>query len=325
MHRSATICVVASLLAASCLAQSPSAIYDGGFNGTNTTIELRIGNGGAGQSGLVGLLADEFIKDSVNNGSAPFRVAWYTSDTTYSIEHLSTGLIDVGITYSPAAEQIAVDQGIATKPIYYAFRDHFLFIGPSANPANISGYDNITKIFSDLRSAAESGITTDPTIKFLSRYDKSATNIKESMLWAEIGQVPWATAYSTWYHQYIAFPIQALTAAILLEEYTITDKGRILTLDIEVAKQTVVYKTGTDNADDPLLSPAHLLVGAKAPNPDRAVAFAEWIISNRGQSLIAGFKKNGEFLYTAAPSYTPNSKRKRDGLNLKSPSHTTLY
>jgi hypothetical protein len=39
------------------LAVEPAAVYDGGFNSTegttNSTIELRIGNGGAGQSGLV--------------------------------------------------------------------------------------------------------------------------------------------------------------------------------------------------------------------------------------------------------------------------------
>lgn len=29
----------------------------------------------------------------------------------------------------------------------------------------------------------------DPPVRFLSRYDKSVTNIKESQLWTEIGQV----------------------------------------------------------------------------------------------------------------------------------------
>lgn len=96
------------------LAVEPAAVYDGGFNSTegttNSTIELRIGNGGAGQSGLVkGIsmmrrqlitsllsnhiptlakssdylvllaLADAFIVDSVANGSSPFKVAWITS------------------------------------------------------------------------------------------------------------------------------------------------------------------------------------------------------------------------------------------------------
>lgn len=47
------------------LAVNPAAIYDGGFNSTegttNSTIELRIGNGGAGQSGLIKGRADRGV------------------------------------------------------------------------------------------------------------------------------------------------------------------------------------------------------------------------------------------------------------------------
>ncbi|KAL2168004.1 hypothetical protein VTG60DRAFT_539 [Thermothelomyces hinnuleus] len=134
-----------------------------------------------------------------------------------------------------------------------------------------------------------------------SRYDKSATNIKESILWASIGQVPWATAYSTWYHQYIAFPIQALTAAILLDKYTVTDRGTLLSLPTNLTSKTTVYKASTDEADDPLLNPAHLLIGAKAANAETAQSFADWLVSSAGQDVIKGFKKNGEQLYSPAP------------------------
>lgn len=40
-------------LATTIAAIEPAAVYDGGFNSTNSTTLLRIGNGGAGQSGLV--------------------------------------------------------------------------------------------------------------------------------------------------------------------------------------------------------------------------------------------------------------------------------
>ena len=40
-------------LAATIAAIEPAAVYDGGFNSTNSTTLLRIGNGGAGQSGLI--------------------------------------------------------------------------------------------------------------------------------------------------------------------------------------------------------------------------------------------------------------------------------
>jgi ABC-type tungstate transport system permease subunit len=236
-------------------------------------------------------------------------VAWYLSDTTVTIAHLATGLIDVGITYNAAAERIAIKEGVATSPAYYAFRDHFLLVGPASNPANLTRDDDTDVLFATLHAAAERPATTPP-VRFLSRYDKSATNIKETLLWAGVGQVPWATAYSTWYHQYIAFPSQALTAAALLEEYTLTDRGTLLSADVETRNRTVVYKAGGDEeADDPLLNPATLLVGARAGDRRRAAGFAEWLVGERGQAVVVGFKKGGEQLYSAAPG---NSTAGRD-------------
>jgi ABC-type tungstate transport system permease subunit len=133
-------------------------------------------------------LADAYIKAKVANGSDPFRVAWYQSDTTTTINYLESNTVDVGITYNEAAEQIAIDQGIAVSPIYYAFRDHFLIVGPPSNPANISNSSDILPIFSQLYATAQAA-KSSPPVRFLSRYDKSATNIKESYLWISIGQV----------------------------------------------------------------------------------------------------------------------------------------
>jgi ABC-type tungstate transport system permease subunit len=62
-------------------------------------------------------------------------------------------------------------------------------------------------------------------VRFLSRYDKSAANIKESNLWSAIGQTPWSYAYSNWYHRYVDFPFQALKVAAQLGEYTFVDRG----------------------------------------------------------------------------------------------------
>ena len=107
---------VSSLL---CLAEStyavdPDAVYDGGYNSTNATIELRIGNGGAGQSGLIKGQLLRLLRPCVrcpnnprlqsqvkNNGSTPFKVAWYKSDTTESINYLQSNAVDIGITYKP--------------------------------------------------------------------------------------------------------------------------------------------------------------------------------------------------------------------------------
>ncbi|KAK6340514.1 hypothetical protein TWF696_008840 [Orbilia brochopaga] len=285
-------------------AVDPQAVYDGQLPDSNKyPVKLRIGNGGAGQSGLIKVLADEFIKYSVNvKKEKPFRVAWYLSDTTVSINYLREGTVDVGFTYSEVAEKIAIAQEVATTR-HYAWRDHFLLVGPKENPANVSKEADILTTFSDIYEAAVTNPAnaTVPT-RFLSRYDKSATNIKESQLWIGIGQVPWATAYSTWYHQYITFPIQALTAAILLKEYTITDRGTYLSIDKCLQEKTVIYKAATDDASDPLLNPAHLLIGKKVQHKGVARKFKNWLVDkDLGQKVITNFKKNGEQLYTGAP------------------------
>ncbi|KAI1918551.1 hypothetical protein LOZ58_002459 [Ophidiomyces ophidiicola] len=281
-------------------AVEPEAVYDGGYSSANSPVRLRIGNGGAGQSGLVKALADAFIQSEIEAGSKPFRVAWYKSDTTVTINYLKVGTVDVGITYSAVAENISIQQGIAESR-HYAFRDHFMLTGPPSNPANLTKSDDIMNMFSSMHTAAEAG-KSDPPVRFLSRYDKSATNIKEASLWLSIGQVPWATAYSTWYHQYITFPIQALAAAIQLKEYTVTDFGTYLSLPRGLRDQMVIYKKSTDNADDLLLNPAYLLVGTRASDGDIAKLFAKWLVSqNGGQKVIRVFKKDGQVLYSPAP------------------------
>ena len=133
-------------------------------------------------------LADQFIKDSIANGSAPFRVAWWTSDTANTIKNLASGVTDVGITYNPIAEQLAIDQGIALSPRYYVWRDHFILVGPPSNPAKLDMNTDIAAMFSAIHVATQGSVTTPP-VRFLSRFDKSATNLKESSLWIGIGEV----------------------------------------------------------------------------------------------------------------------------------------
>ena len=92
-----------------------------------------------------------------------------------------------------------------------------------------------------------------------------------------------------------------MTAAILLQEYTLTDRGTYLSLPPTLTAQTKIFKASTDDAADPLLNPAHLLIGANASNPDFARAFAEWSIGTGGQKVIASFSQHGEILYSIAP------------------------
>ena len=157
-----------------------------------------------------------------------------------------------------------------------------------------------------------------PATRFLSRHDKSATNIKECQIFISIGQVfiyffsdhlpyypsygdlrdfsqvPWALNYSKWYHQYPRFPAEALQAAALLSEYTLTDGGTLACLPKSMFSHLKTFKTGSDDANDPLLNPVHILRGKgtseSIANQMVHKKFMSWVVSpNGGQSVIENF------------------------------------
>ena len=76
---------------------------------------------------------------------------------------------------------------------------------------------------------------------YSSSYDKSASNICESRIWATIGQTPWSNPYSTWYHRYLEFPFQAVRAASKLGEYTLTDRGTWYSIGDDVTDNLEVF------------------------------------------------------------------------------------
>lgn len=142
-----------------------------------------------------------------------------------------------------------------------------------------------------------------PACRFLSRYDRSATHLKESHIWLTTGsvsllllyrtlqirshiyirsvslfvlfpclphsQVPWGYDYSRWYHQYVRFPREALRTASALDEYTLIDYGAWLSAPSSVCERMKIFKlaeTETDsNEESILLNPAHLLYAGEAP------------------------------------------------------------
>ncbi|RXW22430.1 hypothetical protein EST38_g3427 [Candolleomyces aberdarensis] len=291
--------------------QSPilqTEVYDGGY--ANAPLRLRIASGGAGESGLIAAWAEAFIHYMVDERQyEPFSIGWYLGDTTESLAYLEAGTVDVAITYNEAAEFQSIATGAATRSVY-GFRDHFVLVGPKSNPAKLKPEDDILMMFRKIviQGNADSLNPPDPTVRpparFLSRFDKSATNIKESELFIKIGQVPWGLPYSTWYHQYPQYPQDALQAAALLSEYTLTAPYALLASPSNTAKNLEIFKAGGDDPDDLLLNPAHVLLGAKANPEDIAVgmAFLDWVNDSLGgRKVVKEFKKNGQVLYSEPP------------------------
>jgi len=118
-------------------------------------------------------------------------------------------------------------------------------------------------------------------------------------------QVPWALNYSKWYHQYQRFPSEALQAAALLSEYTLTDLGTWLSTPKSISSRLKIFKRGTDDANDLLLNPAHVLRGKKVSVANQIIfkEFMPWVVSpTGGQRVVENFSIDGHVLYSKAPS-----------------------
>jgi hypothetical protein len=57
-----------------------------------------------------------------------------------------------------------------------------------------------------------------------------------------------------------------------------------------------------DDEEDPLLNPAHALVGTNVENKELANQFVDWLIMDAGgQKVARTFAKGGTILYSPAP------------------------
>ena len=118
--------------------------------------------------------------------------------------------------------------------------------------------------------------------------------------------------------QYPQYPIGALTAASLLQVYTLSDRGTFLTLQSQnksIADNLVLYRRGEDNDPaDPLLNPAAVLLGGRVceENLQLAQNFVTWMVDPAGgQAIVKKFHQPGtsEFLYTTAPDCKKEPKQ----------------
>lgn len=183
-----------------------------------------------------------------------------------------------------------------------------MLVGPASNAANLPTDQKLSvkELFALLFQAAvaSAGQGDGKEVRFLSRYDKSANNIRESTIWASIGCTPWAEPVSGWYHRYVAFPFQALRAASKLGEYTLVNRGTWYAIEEEVRREMKVFKEAVvENENDELLNPAHALLGARARDDNLGAEFLEWIAKEEGgQSVIKRFEVNGAVLHSPAPN-----------------------
>ena len=190
---------------------------------------------------------------------------------------------DVVFVHAKSAEEKFLAEGFGIKRYPVMYND-FILIGPKDDPAGIKGKDILTA----LQTLKTKGAP------FISRGDRSGTNIAELALWQEAG-IDIAKDKGPWYKEIGQGMGAALNMASASNAYVLSDRGTWLAFQNRGDLAIVVE-------DDKRLFNQYGVMRvnpAKCPSVNKELGqqFIDWLISPQGQKVIAGYKINGQQLF----------------------------
>jgi len=142
------------------------------------------------------------------------RVDVVAVGTGQALEIAAHGDADVVIVHAPSKEDAFMEtgHGLLREDVMY---NDFVIIGPSQDPAGISGLKDATAAFQEIASTGST---------FISRGDDSGTHTKELAIWKEAGIEP----SGSWYISAGQGMGAVLTMAQEKQAYTLADRGTYL-------------------------------------------------------------------------------------------------
>ncbi|KXJ96346.1 hypothetical protein Micbo1qcDRAFT_229281 [Microdochium bolleyi] len=254
------------------LESKPKAIY-----GSGKTI-LRIGNGGAGATGLLEALCLDYLSTLPE----PASITWVANHSRHTQLALLNDYIDIALTYERKEEAVAEAEGwsITYGPV---FHDHFCVVGPVSDPVGIRS----------ARSPHEAlAMIARSRHPFHSRRDGSATMYKEEDLWGFSSLAPWESdGEADWFKKSHLPPAEALIGADQAGAYLVTDRSTLLRqTGLGMISNSTVFFEPTSryhyfmNSCYALSSPL-----APAETKRQVTLFIEYLTSPRGQRVIGGY------------------------------------
>jgi tungstate transport system substrate-binding protein len=245
----------------------------------------------AGQSTAVILSTTTSTQDS---GLLDVLVPRFESKSGYTVKTLSVGTgqalalaargeADVALVHAPALERKYVAEGKLRERRLVMYND-FVIIGPAEAPAGIKGLGSAVEAMKRI-AASQS--------RFVSRGDKSGTNLLELLLWKQAGVEP----RGAWYIESGQGMGQTLGIADDRRAHTLTDRGTYLAYARRVTLPILVEK------DRPLLNIYSVMEVNPASGPRVNAAggraFADFMVSPDVQAVIRtfGVAKYGQPLF----------------------------
>lgn len=190
---------------------------------------------------------------------------------------------DVVFVHAKSAEEkfLAEGYGVKRTPVMY---NDFILIGAKDDPAGIKGKDVLTA----LQTIKAKGAL------FISRGDRSGTNIAELALWKE-ANVDIGNDKGPWYKEIGQGMGAALNMASASNAYVLSDRGTWLAFQNRGDLAILV------EGDKRLFNQYGVMLvnPTKCPSVknDLGQQFIDFLISPEGQKIIAGYKINGQQLF----------------------------
>ena len=244
-------------------------------------------------SGLLDVLLPEFKKDT------GIEVKVVAKGTGAAIRDGVDGNVDVIFVHDPAREDKFVADGFGTKRYYVMYND-FLLIGPAADPAGAKSAD---------ATEAMKKIAMSEAV-FVSRGDDSGTHAKEQELWKATGlplkeedtifkakdkDVTFKAVHPEGMKMFMSIGQgmgKTLTFAEEKQGYTITDRGTYV--QYKYGRPEGLDLEPISEGDKTLFNPYGVIPVNPEKHPhvrfDLADTFAKWLVSERGQKVIADYK-----------------------------------
>jgi tungstate transport system substrate-binding protein len=228
-------------------------------------------------SGLLDVLVPLFEKKT------GLTVKTISVGTGQALALAARGEADVTLAHAASLEKKYVAEGKMTNRRLVMYND-FVIIGPPDDPAKIKG---LPKALDALKRIADS------QSRFVSRGDKSGTNVLELTLWKQAGVEP----KGAWYIESGQGMGQTLGIANDRRAYTLTDRATYLAFAKRVDLPILVEK------DRPLLN-IYSVMEVNPANGSRVnvaggKAFAEFVLAPETQEVIRtfGMDKYGQALF----------------------------
>jgi tungstate transport system substrate-binding protein len=250
-------------------------------------------------AGIVNVLEDQFEKDT------GIRVRHVGAGTGAALKMAEKGNFDLVMVHAKSLEEKFVKDGYGTERIPFMYND-FVIVGPASDPAGIKGMKSATEAMKKI---------AEKDAPFVSRGDKSGTNVAEMGLWAKAGVKPAGSWYNV-YEKGSEGNAATLKYTDQKGAYTFMDRATYLSLKDKIKLVVLVEK------DEDLLNFISLIPVSpkKFPkvNYKDTMIFVQWLTApDKGQKTVRDFGKDkyGSALFFPNSDAWKEARKNKSGKN----------